>query len=324
MSALNSDIHRYLDDVFSGAAITPDLQDLKEELRGSLMARVADLQASGATPAVAAAAAIDELGDVRELIAEVETEVSGGPGTAARASGGARASGSIGYQNLIAELRRNRVRPRPAYVLRTVLLSLVLAAAVTAVTLCSLGVLAWPAPLAIAIAIIAGAIPVGVIVGDGVRQETTQNYPLPVSRAVRFGLASGVGLTALALIGLYPHDLGDVWLLIAGLPLAIVSVLLFVWLGVTQTNRKKQWVVAHSDWADDRFSQDPAAAARFGIYTAIIWVVAFAVFIVLSFTIGFAWSWIALLAGFALFFFVLARMLFPVDRPAARKDDDHV
>jgi hypothetical protein len=60
----------------------------------------------------------------------------------------------------------------------------------------------------------------------------------------------------------------------------------------------------------NRFDEDPATAARFGIYTAALWIVAFAAFIALSFTVGFAWSWLALLGGFALMMLILARMLF--------------
>ena len=62
--------------------------------------------------------------------------------------------------------------------------------------------------------------------------------------------------------------------------------------------------------AEDRFSQDPIAAARFGIYTVIIWVVAITLFIVLSIAVGFVWSWLALVAGLVVFFLVLTRMLF--------------
>ena len=38
MSADNSNIHRLLDEAFLGVAVTPELQDLKEELRGNLSA----------------------------------------------------------------------------------------------------------------------------------------------------------------------------------------------------------------------------------------------------------------------------------------------
>jgi len=52
------------------------------------------------------------------------------------------------------------------------------------------------------------------------------------------------------------------------------------------------------------------AAARFGLYTVIIWIIAIALFVVLSIAVGFAWSWLALVAGLVTFFLVLTRMLF--------------
>ncbi len=58
---------------------------------------------------------------------------------------------------------------------------------------------------------------------------------------------------------------------------------------------------------EDRFSKDPAAAARFGIYTLVIWLLAITAFIILSMTVGFGWSWLALVGGFVVFMLVLAR-----------------
>ncbi|MGP9502246.1 hypothetical protein ACT3TS_08525, partial [Specibacter sp. AOP5-B1-6] len=91
--------------------------------------------------------------------------------------------------------------------------------------------------------------------------------------------------------------------------------------GATQTNRKKPWAraAARQYRVQDRFAQDPVAAARFGIYTVVLWLLAFAAFVVLSMTVGFLWSWLALLAGLAGFMVLLARMLFPDGRANAHK-----
>ena len=101
--AENPYIHRALDEAFAGITMTPDAQDLKEEIRGNLGARAAELEASGKSPADAAAAAVKELGDIRELVA------------------------SIGESTLDAAAI-NRVKPKPAFVVRTVIFSLLLAA----------------------------------------------------------------------------------------------------------------------------------------------------------------------------------------------------
>ena len=46
-TAMNSDIHRLLDEAFAGIEMTPEVQDLKEEMRANLVARIDELEAAG-------------------------------------------------------------------------------------------------------------------------------------------------------------------------------------------------------------------------------------------------------------------------------------
>ena len=39
------DVHRLLDEAFAGVLMTPDLQDLKEEMRANLVARTGEIEA---------------------------------------------------------------------------------------------------------------------------------------------------------------------------------------------------------------------------------------------------------------------------------------
>ena len=57
-------VHRLLDDAFAGVEPSPEVQDLKEEIRANLEARAAELQASGVAPDAAARRAFDELGEI--------------------------------------------------------------------------------------------------------------------------------------------------------------------------------------------------------------------------------------------------------------------
>ena len=291
-------IHRYLDEAFVDIPRTPETADLKEEIRGNLQARVTELEATGTKPDAAAAKAIKELGDIHELVDSIaEDRPEGNSGDAAA--------------RLMA---LNRVKVSPFYVVRTVLLSLLLATGVVLVVLGALNVLGWSITVLTVIALLTGAFE-GVIVGDALSHETSQHYPTPPTRAAGFGAAGFVGLAGLGLVAIYLGHLDALWLLVTGCALALVSLVAFIAFGVTQTNRMKTWVKElNKTYAiEDRFSQDPASAARFGLYTVVIWVLAFAGFVVLSITVGFAWSWLALLAGLVVFFLVLARMLFPAD-----------
>lgn len=299
MSADNSNIHRLLDEAFAEVTVKPELQDLKEELRGNLSARVDELVEHGTDPATAATIAMNELGDIRQLIDEIN-------------EGRSASSRSRATANVEAYLV-NRVRPKPAFVIRTVLLSAVVLASAMVIALGTLQLLAWPNVVLVLIAILGLALPGGVIVTDTLRQETSIHYPLPATRSRFYGACTAASLLGLAFLALYLAERPQLGFLIAGIVLVAAAIIGFIWLGTTQTNRTKPWVrtAALQNHLADRFSQDPAAAARFGIYTVIIWIVTFAAFIVLSITTGFTWSWLVLLAGFAGFMFMLARMQFP-------------
>jgi hypothetical protein len=293
-------IHRYLDEAFADLPRTPDTADLKEEIRGNLQARVQELEGEGTRPEAAAARAIAELGDIHELVDSI-----GDPDPSARPV------------DITARLiALNRMKVSPAYVVRTVLLSLLLAGGVTIVTVGSIlgGLAIAPAWLIDALpiaALLSGAI-LATIVGDALAHETSQHYPMQPRRALGFGLAAFAGLAGLGLVATWFQG-PQLWMFVTGCVLTLASLMAFIALGVTQTNRVKPWVNEMNHAYGDRFSQDPIAAARFGIYTVVIWIAGIGLFIVLSIVVGFVWSWLALLAALLVFFLVLARMLFAVD-----------
>jgi hypothetical protein len=290
MSNTALDIHRLLDEAFVGIEVTPDVQDLKEEMRANLVARVEELQASGVEPGEAARRAIAELGDVRAIIDET-----------IRATGDAPA------------WQRYRVRPRPAYVVRTVLVALLGVAALGVVVLRLTGLVGSSGQPAVDVAaVLVAALAGGLLVGDALRQETTTNHPVSRRRAVGYGGATAAGLAGLGGLAGYLLDRALAWP-IAGAALLVSSIVIFTYLGATQTNRHKPWVLremARHERAADRFERDPAAAARFGLYTVTIWIVALAAFAVVGFTVGWLWSLLALVGGVVAMMLTLARMLF--------------
>ena len=297
MNADTSDIHRLLDEAFAGATMTPELQDLKEELRGNLAARSAELQAKGADAATAARTAVAELGDIPGLIASV------GGGAVAPLSPGVAAAEAA---------RLHRVRPKPGFVIRATLFSILIALAGAGLVVIAGHDLGSGFSGAYALVAVFGLL-IASLVDDSLRQETAQHFRMPNSRAIGYGLAAGAMGGGIATGVLYLWHLDSIGLLATAIVLVLASVIAFIALGVTQTNRTKPWALAQNRQyeIEDRFSQDPAAAARFGLYTVIIWVLAIAAFVVLSIVVGFAWSWLGLVAGFVVFFLVLARMLFP-------------
>jgi len=296
MNADTSDIHRLLDEAFAGVTMTPELQDLKEELRGNLAARSAELQATGKDAASAARTAVAELGSIPELIASV-----GGSAGTPLSPGAAAAEAA----------RLHRVRPKPGFVVRASVLSVAILAVgfhvvldlVQQRTASTLDAQLWSVGFAVLIA---------ALVTDSLHQETSQHYPMPFTRSIRWGAASGFLAAGVAYLGFFFWHGAPLALLAVAIILTLAGVMAMIALGVTQTNRLKPWVLAQNRQyeIEDRFSQDPVAAARFGLYTVIIWIVAIAIFVVLSIAVGFVWSWLALVAGLVTFFLVLTRMLF--------------
>jgi MFS family permease len=303
----NSNIHRYLDEAFAGIEMTPEIQDLKEEIRSNLAARVDELTAGGMDAGAAATKAVDELGDIRELVGQIDASE---PATT-RSNAATHASAYLVY----------RVRPKPAFVVGVVIAALATVIGLLLAALGATGLLPLPTGVIIALCGIAST-GVAWIVGDSLAHETTTNHPVSTQRAGGYFLASLLAVYGLALGGLIALGALPVWVVVFAALGVVAALVLFAFLGATQTNRKKAWVreAARQYQIEDRFSQDPVAAARFGMYSAVIWLLAFAAFVVLSFTIGFVWSWLALLGGLAIFFLTLARMLFPSSIDSTGKD----
>jgi len=305
---MNTDIHRLLDEAFLGVEMTPETQDLKEEVRANLVARVDDLEAAGMPPTEAANRAIAELGDVRELLGEPEAA------SARAASGTPAAAAQNGYTALAL---RNRVRPKPGFVVRTVVWSVLIVVGVTLATLGASGVLPLPAGPIIALLGVAST-GLGLLVGDALSQETTTNHPMPQNRAAGYGLASFLTLYGLGFAGLVALGALPVWCIVFAALGVIAAIILYAFLGATQTNRHKAWARAARDtMPPDRFTEHPEVAARFGIYTAVIWIVTFAIIAILVFTVGWWWAPVAFVGGFAAMLLLLARMLF------GHTDSDH-
>jgi hypothetical protein len=289
----STDIHRLLDEAFAGVELTPEVQDLKEEIRDNLLFRVAELEASGIEPADAARRAIAELGDVRALVADAAAEPA-----------------PVRTESASAAALRNRVRPNPGFVVRTVLLSIVAAAALVLLVLALVDVLSLGTGVLIGLCALFG-VALGVVTADALRQDTTASHPLPTGRALAFGASTGLLLAGLAFTAVVIVRLELGWLILSGL-LVVAAIAVLSYLGATQTNRHKPWMVEQQRAATvaNRFDEDPASAARFGIYTAAIWTVAFVVAVALGFTVGWLWALVALVGGFVAMLITLARMLF--------------
>ncbi|MFN8075156.1 MAG: permease prefix domain 1-containing protein [Kineosporiaceae bacterium] len=317
-------VHRLLDDAFAGIAMTEERRDLKEELRCDLVARVGELIADGMDAEEAARRALAGLGDVRALVeAAVPGPATASPDQRDQAPGantphglGAatpHGAGSAGTTRAWIDAGAvHRVRPRPAYVVRAVLLAAVTAGGLAGVALAAATDAGRAPRLTLALVT---ALALGAWITDALQQETTTTHPMPALRATGYGAGVGAVLAAAGLAWQYWPGQEVTWLALAVAPL-LAGAALLAGLAAGQTNRHKAWVLqlsAAQPVPSDRFTEHPEVAARFGIYSAITLVVTVVAFVALTATVGWAWSWTAIVGGLAVILTMLARMLFGGD-----------
>ena len=196
--------------------------------------------------------------------------------------------------------------------LRTVALSAIIAIAATVLVLAFTDVWELVAGAMVAVGLLGIALPVGLIVADSLGQETTSNYPMPRKRAGLYGLAVGVMLAGAAFVTWFGFDTDQLWAGILGVVITVLGVLLATYVGVTQTNRHKPWTkaAAANYQFQNKWEDNPQEAARYGMYSGALWLLAIGAFVALSLTVGFAWSWVAFLAAILIQMIMTARMLF--------------
>ena len=79
------------------------------------------------------------------------------------------------------------------------------------------------------------------------------------------------------------------------LPYALPSLAVLAFLVLTEKDRNKPWIKAQIEAvgkeAEERFS-DPLYAKQYGLLSGALWIFVIAIFLILSFSIGFQFSWI--------------------------------
>jgi hypothetical protein len=78
------------------------------------------------------------------------------------------------------------------------------------------------------------------------------------------------------------------------IPFLLPGIGILVFLCLTEKNRLKPWAADHyrNMHFSSEFSENPAQAIRFGLFSGAIWIFAIGLFIALGFMIGFKFSWL--------------------------------
>lgn len=270
----------YVDKLFDNYADTQDLRDFKLEIAANLDDRVADLQKNGLAADEAFKKAVGELGDITEIADEISKQ------------------------------KRNEVIDK-MYVHQKVTISAKQALGyVIAGVILAFGVI---------VALMSGfsdywggsatgfltAMPfvtasVTMFTYLGLRQETAANFPMTRKRAIWYSIAACVGAFGIVTAAGMIDDISSYSIISALgvlIPFLIPSAGLLVFLILTEKSRHKPWVIEQNKRYAEAYAEKFTGkeGEKFGIASAILWTLSFALFITFGIIFGFQYSWLVFL-----------------------------
>jgi len=280
----------YVDRLFADYEETPEIKDFKEEITANLTERVRGLAQKGYSEEQAFDEAAAELGDITAIADEV---------------GKKKRNEAIGQLYMRAKVQ---ITKRTAGGMAAASGLLLLAAGLALVTFFS----GTDSAYLYNIAVVLLSAACGSYAYFGLTQETAAHYAMKKGRALAYGAACtacflGAGFAIVAfLIGSF--ELSSALIIKTAFVLPAICALIF--LLATEPKRQKPWLKAMVERETEnsaRFMQDmvnPSKAARFGVASGGMWVLAIAVFATL-FIFGWQHAWLV-------FLFALATQVFMV------------
>jgi len=293
----------FVDSLFEGYEQTEALAEFKEELLANLNAKIENFIRKGLDTNAAFAKASAELGDVSSLADELSLKKR-----------------KEVFEEVYMDIRMYMPARRVAsYVVFGILACFGITAAIIAYfTIKSVGILAGSSLDLISFFgammpfLTAAAIGFTYL---GVTQETASMLPLSRKRGAWY--AAAVGLICFGLFTMpiayfsikfannMVNDVLDFDIPVENLetlvpaigvliPFVLPGIGILAFLILTEKNRLKPWAKSfHNKAIEGEMAiwNDPAKAARFGIFSGAIWLFAVGIFIVLGFLIGFKFSW---------------------------------
>ncbi|MCL2509770.1 MAG: permease prefix domain 1-containing protein [Methanomassiliicoccaceae archaeon] len=274
----------YVDRLFADYEDSPEIRDFKEEIAGNLKERVRELMSKGLGEEEAFEKASAELGDITAIADDL---------------GKRKRNEAIGQMYMSAKVPLAK-KTAAGLTIATGLLLIGAGLAVVNYFVETSDTLLFY----IAAVLLGGAF--GLYAFSGLSQESVAHYAMKNTRASVYGVAVFVGVTG-AMLAITTYMLGDAELPTAlGIALAtmVPAVCALVFLGATESDRLKPWAKAiyeskteHEMRYGEEIKVDPRKAARFGVCSGGLWLLAVAIFAF----VGLSYSW-----WYALLVFVIA------------------
>lgn len=259
---MKAKIKQHVDGLFSGVYETKQLRELKEEISSNLLEKINDLIARGADPDMAFHHAVTELGDMNELVDSLKEAPE------ARLMKDASMQSFIDKSHVIGYLTASVI----------LLIGLLAGSYVYLQGGRLLVALGYLAPFLL--------LSTPIFIYFGLTQETPHDYGMSTKRALTYSMASEIfllGVVASAIEYIQGHGLA-ITLITFG-PFIIVSAIIFIYLGLTESSRRKMGTQWQREWVN--YYSDPHTAMVRGSISGALWIFSVAMF----FFIGFAWSW---------------------------------
>ncbi|MCL2148802.1 MAG: permease prefix domain 1-containing protein [Methanomassiliicoccaceae archaeon] len=276
----------YVDRLFADYEDTPEIRDFKEEIVGNLKERIRELMSKGLDEDRAFDKAAAELGDITAIADE---------------AGRRKRNEAIGRMYMMTKVPLTK---RTAGGLTAATGLLLAALGLALVTFFNENGGVWL--YYVAAALFAAAC--GMYTYFGLTQETHAHHPMRGGRAAAYGVACAMAVLAV--------DLGavlyffDGWELYAALGVEVVlllpAVCSLIFMLATEGDRKKPWLreKAEREFCEFEFSfnedmVDPVKAARFGVASGGLWILAVALVVTLYVSTDWQYPWLVFLFALA-------------------------
>lgn len=297
---------KQIETLFADYEQTPELADFMEEMESNLNDRISALQRKGLAQEAAIQKALAELGDVSTLANEL---------------------GQKKKQEVYSEMymkTRSYISARRGALYALCYLMLGAAVLIPLIVWFSSGMQLD----AVATLLPFGTVGVLGLVYLGLTQETAAREAMRPKRAIWYVLAAALicfGIVSSLIVytsgehfaaeELAAHGGGANASLASAISVLLVFALpgaaLGIFLALTEKDRKKPWMkkqIAESAAQMKSPFSSQVSATRFGLFSGALWIAAVAAFLVLSITVGFTFSWLALAAALILQLLLLAAM----------------
>lgn len=279
----------YIDRMFANYEDSAEIKDFKEEIAGNLKERIKELVSKGYTEEESFEKATEELGDITALADDV---------------GKKKRNEAIGQMYIGAKVPVSKQGAISYAVATGLLLFGIIVGAIVYYEIGQISEMLMSSAVFIALS---GAL----FTIAGLTTETTSRYPMKIKRAIWYGVITGCGIFGLFIsAGLLRYEImGSLGVLIAFL---LPSICVLIFLLITEEKREKPWlkeIMEKERQKEANINVDPAKAARFGVASAGLWILATAFFVTMQFGLGWSYSWVVYIFMLALQVFMVAVIL---------------